>query len=238
MRITLDTATDNKTAAILTVITIMAFYEIDPSNMEGDESMLAGDPLPPQIDAAAAFGHNSVPAGTPAAPPPPPASIAPTSENTEVIGGALFDKKGTAHDPAIHSAKPTLNTDGTWRARRGLKPEVLVQPAPAPAPAPTPPPVPPAPPPAPPAPAFQSSVTPPVPQPVPPVVPPGVLPGAPANLTFKDLMMRVNSAVSGGRLTNEQALAMAKQNGCTTGFQDVIGNTALLARVYQAFGAV
>lgn len=140
MQLMIDTDTSNPEVLRQTAEFILRLAVIrNPQMLEvpPDVVKAAAEKLPPPKDPAVLFAHNapSVPAGTSVViPPPPPPSVPNTATAPAIVSSvataadtastsptpALVDKTGVAHDPKIHSEKPTLNVDGTWRARRGL----------------------------------------------------------------------------------------------------------------------
>jgi hypothetical protein len=207
-------------------------------------------PAPPALEGnpAELFKHNPAPSA-PLRPPAPvqtaPAADvapapAPAASATSSGSDVQRDKNGLPWDKRIHSEKPTLNKDGTWRTRRNLADGVLeavtaelkggpaapvgvfVPPPPPPGatipapPAPTvvvPPPPPPAAEVPPPPPVSLPAAGSSVPPPPPPPGPAAVLPGngAQSGLTWAELVKQITQATVAGKLQQVELPALCKQ---------------------------
>lgn len=241
MQLMIDTDTATPKALVLTA----AYLTSIANTMDPDAQIPSDPPRPapvPANDPRTLFGHNAppVPAGTPITPPPPPpapiASIvtAPaisTASPTSAPAGALLDKTGIAHDPTIHSEKPTLNADGTWRARRGL---AKTPPAPiAEVAAPVIPPVeskPQVPPP-----PVQLHIVPPPPAPGgPPAVLPGTIPDSVTN--FGDFMKAITPLLVSKKLTQEMLKGVLEAHGIAD-VGGLILNLGLIPQVWMIIRA-
>lgn len=235
MQLMIDTDTATPKALVLTAAYLTSIANI----MDPDAQIPSDPPRPapvPVNDPRVMFGHNPppVPPGTSITPPPsPPAPIASivtapaisTASPTSAPAGAYVapppnvDAKGVAHDPAIHSEKPTLNADGTWRARRGLakNPTAATTDTPAlPVETVTASPVSVVPPP-----PVQLHIVPPPPA---PGGPPAVLPGAvPNNVTTFGVFMQCISPLLASKQLSSATLTATL---ATHGVQDVGGLVA------------
>lgn len=80
-------------------------------------SIAVAAPLPTAPAAPAATSTATAPAPLPPVP-AAPAAVAPTDEDAP--SDAQFDKTGLPWDARIHSRGRSMNSDGTWRAKRGV----------------------------------------------------------------------------------------------------------------------
>lgn len=178
------------------------------------------------------------------APTPPSVVIAPI-----VAPGSLeLDAEGIPWDSRIHTEARSKNKDGTWRAKRGINDEVLVKrikaellAAVAGAPA------------APTADPTPTVLVPPIPTvPVTPIaaatgvpVPPSTTAPSPAAAAapqtpkaYHEVVMMVNVALSEGKITDAQVVAMLAGFPGVTGIPALATRPDLWTQVYYMFAAV
>lgn len=190
-------------------------------------------PPPPAPIADAIGGSTNVPPAPAAQIPPPPQ--APTAD----AAPATVDKTGLPWDARIHSGKPTINADGTWKKRKGVTAPVVAaveaELRGGQASAQVPPPPPPAPTADAQVPAALSAAAAQVPPPPPAV--PGAAVGAvtppPSPLT---LLQRLAGAVSTGKVSFEEVLKEAAMYGCSD-LGQVSANPSVGAMLEQTFAA-
>lgn len=161
-----------------------------PESFEDEEPKPAEPAAAPEavtgfLDPAAAFGP--VPAAAAPAPPPPAqvSQLGPVLVIPAPAATATLDKSGLPWDGRIHASSKAMNANGTWRGKRGVLPaviasveaelrQVLAIPAPSPNPG------------------------------IAAAPPPPPASTADVEKQYIDLFGRASSAMSAGKLTQEQ----------------------------------